>query len=529
MDATVPDSEQTAWALTDAEVLTLSRWAIAIEQHFTERRGRPTPMDLEWGKDGETGELFILQARPETVQSNASALTMRTYTIHPEGHEVLLEGLAVGDGVATGTVRIVEGTDHLADVQDGDVIVARSTDPDWEPVMERASALVTQEGGRTSHAAIVARETGIPAVVAATDALTRLADAGTITVSCAEGSVGKVYRGEVPFDIDELDLSDLPHTKTHILVNLADPDHALKVSLLPVDGVGLVRMEFVFAGVIGVHPLALLHPERLSPEVAAQVAAHIGDQAPVDFFVERLSMGLAKLASAFYPRPVIVRFSDIKSNEYAHLLGGEPFEPKEENPMLGWRGASRYYDPAFRDAFALEVEALRRVREVLGFDNTHVMIPFCRTPEEGVLVLAELAGGGLVRGEKGLKVYVMAEIPSNVLLARQFAAHFDGFSIGSNDLTQLVYGVDRDSAGVAHLFDDTGAALKVACQMLLEAAHETHTKVGICGQSPSDHPDFAAFLVEHGIDSISVTPDAVVKVTHAVATAEAALHTSQGW
>lgn len=479
-------------------------------------------MDLEWGKDGETGELFILQARPETVHSQQEGTLLHYEITAPK--EAVCEGLAVGRGIATGTARVVHDASKLSEVQPGDVLVARNTNPDWEPVMKIAAALVTEEGGRTSHAAIVAREHGIPAVVAAPNARALLAQAGTVTVSCAEGPVGRVYSGAVPFQTEEIDLATLPNPCTSILVNLADPDQALGVSRLPVDGVGLVRMEFLFAGAIGVHPLALLHPEQLAPDVAAQVAAHTaGWDSPQTFFIDRLSTGNARIAAAFHPRPVIVRFSDFKSNEYAHLLGGESFEPTEENPMIGWRGASRYAHPIFKEAFALEVAAMKRVRNTLGFDNAHVMVPFCRTPEEGQSVLNELIAGGLPQaGGDGvpLKVYVMAEIPSNVLLAAEFAALFDGFSIGSNDLTQLVYGVDRDSAIVSQLFDDDGPALKEACRMLLVAARASGTPVGICGQAPSDHPEFAAFLVSHGISSISVTPDAVLSVTRSVADAE---------
>jgi pyruvate,water dikinase len=479
-------------------------------------------MDLEWGKDGETGELFILQARPETVHSQQQGTLLHFEVTAPA--EALCEGLAVGSRVATGTARVVNDTSKLHEVQPGDILVARNTNPDWEPVMKIASALVTEEGGRTSHAAIVAREHGIPAVVAAQDARVLLAQAGTVTVSCAEGPVGRVYSGAVPFETVEIDFASLPNPKTHILVNLADPDQALGVSRLPVDGVGLVRMEFLFAGAIGIHPLALLHPEQLDPDVAAQVAELTAAwPSPQAFFVERLSAGIARIAAAFHPRPVIVRFSDFKSNEYAHLLGGEAFEPSEENPMIGWRGASRYAHPVFKDAFALEVAAMKRVRDTLGFDNTHVMVPFCRTPEEGQSVLDELTTGGLPQaGGDGvpLKVNVMAEIPSKVLLAAEFAALFDGFAIGSHDLTQLVYGVDRDSAIVAHLVDDDGPALQEACRLLLKAAQAADTPVGICGQAPSDHPEFAAFLVRHGINSISVTPDAVLSVTDSVARAE---------
>ncbi|MCB9662853.1 MAG: phosphoenolpyruvate synthase [Alphaproteobacteria bacterium] len=520
-DTPVPQADRDRFCLDDEEVRQLARWALAVEAQFTQVRGEPTPMDLEWGRDGETGELFLLQARPETVHGQRRTGLLRTWRLDATGHAPLVEGLAVGGAVGTGTARVCESAEDLAAVQPGDVLVARTTDPDWEPVMKVAAAIVTEEGGRTSHAAIVSREHGIPAVVAATGARSLLHAGQQITVSCAEGSIGRVYAGALAAEVEEVDLTTLPAPRTHILVNVGDPERALQASLLPVDGVGLARMEFVFAGWVGVHPLALLHPERTSPEVQAELARRCaGHATPQAWFVDRLAQGIGMLAAAFHPRPVILRFSDFKSNEYAHLLGGEAFEPQEENPMIGWRGASRYHHPAFREAFALEVAAVRQVREALGLTNLHLMIPFCRTPEEGRQVIAELARGGLRRGDGGLELYVMAEIPSNVLLAEEFAKDFDGFSIGSNDLTQLVYGVDRDSAMVADLFDDDGPALQRACAMLLEAAHGAGRKVGICGQAPSDHPAFAAFLVEHGIDSISLATDAVLATRQAVVEAE---------
>ncbi len=517
----VEPARQAAWALTDAEVLQLARWALTIQDHFSKVRATPTPMDIEWGKDGPTGELFILQARPETVHARAATDRLRIFHLGATPGPSLVEGLAVGAAVATGTCRVVETPEQLPMVQPGDVLVARITDPDWEPVMKKAAALVTEEGGRTSHAAIVAREHGIPAVVGAAGALQKLPQGGTVTVSCAAGDHGAVYAGAVPFTVEEIDLSALPKPRTKVMANVGDPEQAMRVSMLPVDGVGLARMEFVFAGWVGVHPLALLHPERLSPEVRAKVAEKTaGWPSGAEYFVDRLSQGIGMLAAAFYPRPVILRFSDFKTNEYAHLLGGEGFEPHEENPMIGWRGASRYHHPSFRDAFALEVAAVRRVREQLGLVNLHVMVPFCRTPAEGRAVIAEMTKGGLVRGQGGLRYYVMAEIPSNILLAEEFAKDFDGFSIGSNDLTQLLYGVDRDSSTVADLFDDDGPALRIACRMLLDKARAAGVTVGICGQSPSDHPAFAAFLVENGIDSISLVPDSVLKTLPTLVEAE---------
>ena len=523
-DLPVSEADQNRWTVDDAEVLQLARWAVTIEQHFSAHHGRPTPMDIEWGKDGETGELFILQARPETVHSQDKPGHLRQYHLQGTPGTPLVTGLAVGSSVGTGIARVCETDADLAAVQPGDVLIASTTNPDWEPVMKIAAAIVTEQGGRTSHAAIVSREHGIAAVVGAEGAKAAVQPGQVVTVSCAEGGEGRVYAGEVPFTVEEIDLTALGTPKTDIMVNVGDPEQAFSVSRLPVAGIGLARMEFIYAGWVGIHPLAMLHPDQVPAEVTAEIGRRLGDDTnPRTAFVRRLSEGIAVLAAAFHPRPVILRFSDFKSNEYAHLVGGTTFEPDEENPMIGWRGASRYHHPVFKEAFALEVEAVRRVREHLGLTNVHVMVPFCRTPEEGQLVLDEMAAGGLARGKDGLLVYVMAEIPSNVLLAEEFAALFDGFSIGSNDLTQLVYGVDRDSAMVSHLFDDDGPALRKAVAMLLEAAVKTHTHVGICGQSPSDHPEFGAWLVEHGIDSISLTPDAVLRTTKAVLAAEAKL------
>lgn len=517
----VDAARREAFALTDDEVLKLARWALIIQDHFTKTRGVPTPMDIEWGKDGPTGELFILQARPETVHAQAATNVLRTWRLTGAPGVALAEGLAVGGAIASGVARVVDTPDQLTRVQPGDVLVARITDPDWEPVMKKAAAIVTEEGGRTSHAAIVAREHGIPAVVGAAGAQAAVAEGTVVTVSCAQGDAGRVYAGAVAFEVEEVDLGAIERPRTKILANVGDPEQAMKVSMLPVDGIGLARMEFVFAGWVGVHPLALLHPERLPDDVRAAVAAKVARwPSAAEYFIDRLSQGIAMLSAAFYPRPVILRFSDFKTNEYAHLLGGEGFEPHEENPMIGWRGASRYAHPAFREAFALEVAAVRRVRERMGLVNLHVMVPFCRTPEEGRAVIAELRAGGLIRGEEGLKYYVMAEIPSNILLAEEFAKDFDGFSIGSNDLTQLLYGVDRDSTTVSALFDDDGPALQIACKMLLDKARLSGTTVGICGQSPSDHPAFAAFLVRNGIDSLSLTPDSVLRTLPVVVAAE---------
>jgi pyruvate,water dikinase len=507
------------FALKDEEALLLADWSLKIEDHYSQKRGAPTPMDIEWAKDGPTGELFVLQARPETVHSQKSPV-LRVYRLLDRG-EVLAEGLAVGEAIAQGRARILRNPKEMDRFQEGEVLVTETTNPDWEPIMKKAAAIVTERGGRTSHAAIVARELGVPAIVGAAGATRGIPEGEEVTVSCAEGEVGRVYRGRLPYEVEEIHPESLPRTRTKILVNVGTPEEALKVSLLPTEGVGLLRMEFVFASHVRVHPLALTRYEALPKEVRRQVdeaTEGYGDKRA--YFVERLSEGIALIAAAFYPRPVLLRFSDFKTNEYARLIGGHLFEPKEENPMLGWRGASRYYHPDYKEGFLLEVAAVRRVREVLGLKNLMVMVPFCRTPEEGEKVLKVMEEGGLRRGEDGLEVYVMAEIPSNVLEAEAFAELFDGFSIGSNDLTQLALGLDRDSERVAHLFDERRETVKALCAMLIEKAHAKGRPVGICGQAPSDYPEFAAFLVERGIDSISLNPDALLRTVKKVAEME---------
>ena len=517
----VPDDERARWSLDDDDVLELARWALRIEEHFSKVHGAPTPMDIEWAKDGITGELFVVQARPETVHSRRAVPTTKLFKLKGRGR-LFVDGLAVGEGIASGRVRIVRDARELGHVKAGDVLVSETTDPDWEPVMKIAAAIVTERGGRTSHAAIVARELGIPAIVGAEHAMTAIPEETTVTVSCAEGETGHVYEGAIAYDVEELDPASLPATRTKIMLNVADPETAMKLARLPCDGVGLARMEFIFAGYVRVHPLALTRYASLAPSVKREVdALTAGWTDKTAYFVDRLSEGIATIAAAFHPSPVILRFSDFKTNEYARLVGGAEFEPTEANPMLGWRGASRYYHPNYREGFALEVAAVRRVREQIGLTNVHVMIPFCRTPAEGERVLATMREAGLVRGENGLEVHVMAEIPSNILLASEFAKLFDGFSIGSNDLTQLILGIDRDSATVAPLFDERNDAVKWSCAHLIDAAHAAGRKVGICGQAPSDYPDFAAFLVEHGIDSISVTPDALARTRRRVAEVEA--------
>ena len=507
------------FALRDEEVLLLADWALKIEDHYSRKRGSPTPVDIEWAKDGPTGELFVLQARPETVHSQKTPV-LRVFRLLKRG-EVLAEGLAVGEAIAAGRARILKDPKEMDRFQEGEVLVTETTNPDWEPIMKKAAAIVTERGGRTSHAAIVARELGVPAVVGAVGATRSVPEGEEVTVSCAEGERGVVYRGRLPFEVEEIRPETLPRTRTRILVNVGTPEEALRTSLLPTDGVGLLRMEFVFASHVRVHPLALTRFETLPKEVRRQVE-EVTEAYPDKraYFVERLSEGIGLIAAAFYPRPVLLRFSDFKTNEYARLLGGHLFEPKEENPMLGWRGASRYYHPDYKEGFLLEVAAVKRVREEMGLKNLMVMVPFCRTPEEGEKVLEVMAEGGLRRGEGGLEVHVMAEIPSNVLEAEAFAEIFDGFSIGSNDLTQLALGLDRDSERVAHLFDERRETVKRLAAMLIEKAHAKGKKVGICGQAPSDYPEFAAFLVERGIDSLSLNPDALLRTVREVAEVE---------
>ncbi len=517
----VDDAERARFAIDDDDVLQLARWAVAIEDHFSARHGRHTPMDIEWAKDGATGELFVVQARPETVQSRRDAAVLETYRLQETG-PVLVTGEAVGSKIGAGPVHVIRSLDELPSFRPGEVLVADRTDPDWEPVMKIASAVVTNRGGRTCHAAIVSREIGRPAVVGCEHATEVLRDGQKVTVSCAAGDVGAVYDGALAFDVERVDVRDLRRPRTKIMMNVADPSEAFRLAMLPNDGVGLAREEFIINHAIGIHPLALLHYDELAPEVRAAIDARTaGYRDKPAFFVERLAEGIAMIAAAFYPRDVIVRLSDFKSNEYANLLGGRAFEPVEENPMLGFRGASRYYHERYRDGFALECRALQRVREDMGLVNVKVMVPFCRTVEEARRVEAELARNGLRRGETGLELYVMCELPSNVIQAEAFAEIFDGFSIGSNDLTQLTLGVDRDSEIVAPLFDERDPAVEALIAQVIRAAHAAGRKIGICGEAPSDYPEFARFLVEQGIDSISLNPDAVLRTTALVLEAEA--------
>jgi pyruvate,water dikinase len=514
----VPTSkaERAAFVLSDAEILDLARMAVTIEQHYG------LPMDMEWARDGETGELFIVQARPETVQSRADAGAIKSYTVKKAG-KVLLKGLSVGSAVATGRVSIIESAHDIDQFIDGSILVTGNTDPDWVPIMKRASAIVTDHGGRTSHAAIVSRELGLPAIVGTGNATHVLHVGQEVTVSCAGGDEGVIHEGIAEFEVEDLRVDDLPKTKTNIMLNMANPSAAFRWWRLPADGVGLARMEFVVNNAIKVHPMALVHFDRLKDETAkaeiAEMTKAYADKS--EFFVDGLARGLSQIAAVAYPKPVIVRMSDFKTNEYAELLGGREFEPKEENPMIGFRGASRYYSPRYEAGFALECKAIRRLRDEMGFDNVVVMIPFCRSPKEADRVLATMAKYGLKRGKGGLQVYVMGEIPANVILAEEFAARFDGFSIGSNDLTQLTLGIDRDAEDLAALFDESDPAVLWMIESLIARAHKAGAKVGLCGQAPSDDPAFARLLVEAGIDSISVTPDSFVAVKRHVAAAEA--------
>ncbi|TIX50715.1 phosphoenolpyruvate synthase [Alteraurantiacibacter aquimixticola] len=507
-------AERERFVLSDAEIVELGRWAVAVERHY----GRP--MDLEWAKDGESGLLYLVQARPETVQSQESGSSFRSWRLKEEGTPIL-SGSAIGTAIASSEACIIRDAADIASFRDGAILVTGNTDPDWVPVMKRASGIVTDHGGNTSHAAIVSRELGVPAVVGCGNATEVLRDGQAITLSCAKGEEGIIYEGLLPFESEEIDLGSLPETRTHVMVNIAEPSAAFSWWRLPAKGVGLARMEFIINNLIKVHPMALLHPDKVSAEDRSRIRElTCGHASAENYFVELLARGIAKLAAPYYPHPAIVRLSDFKTNEYAHLIGGEAFEPEEENPMLGFRGASRYYDERYAEGFALECRALKRVREELGFTNLVVMVPFCRSPAEADRVLEAMEKNGLRRGENGLQVYMMCEIPSNVVLADRFATRFDGYSIGSNDLTQLVLGVDRDSDLLAGLFDERDEAVQRMVAQAITGAHEGGIPIGICGQAPSNYPEFAAFLVECGIDSISLNPDSFVRTIHSIAEAE---------
>jgi pyruvate,water dikinase len=508
----VPREDRERFVLSEDDILTLARWAVQVEEHYSRLRGAPSPMDIEWAKDGRSGELFLVQARPETVHAQRDPLVLERFHLEARG-EVLATGRSVGEKIGQGRARIIRSAADLEQLQQGEVLVTEMTDPDWEPVMKRAAAVVTDRGGRTCHAAIVSRELGLPAIVGTATGTSTITTGDDVTVSCAEGEEGFVYRGRLPVHTERTNLADLSRPRTQMMMNVANPAEAFSLSFLPNDGVGLARLEFIIGTHIRAHPMALLRPEQIADRKERREVEQLtrGYADKGQYFVDRLAEGVSMIAAAFWPKDVIVRLSDFKTNEYAGLLGGAAFEPKEENPMLGFRGASRYYDERYREGFALECRAMRKVREVMGLENVKLMVPFCRTVEEGRRVIAELAANGLVQGDRGLEIYVMCEIPSNVILAKEFAEIFDGFSIGSNDLTQLVLGVDRDSDLVAHLFDERNEAVKRTIAQVIGAAHAAGRKIGICGQAPSDYPEFARFLVTDGIDSLSLNPDSQLK------------------
>jgi pyruvate,water dikinase len=522
---TISDEQKEKFSITDKQALEIAKWVSSIEKYYTNLKGKWCPMDVEWAIDGLTNELYIVQARPETIHSQKKTKNLVEYHVDSEGKKPVVVGIAVGDGLAFGEVNIMHTLDGNVDESnfvEGSILVTDMTDPDWEPIMKKASAIITNKGGRTCHAAIVAREMGLPAIVGCRNATEILKAKQKVTVSCAEGDSGFVYDGYVDYDKVETSLEDLPQVSTPIMLNVASPDIAFKFSHLPNAGVGLAREEFIINNYIKVHPLALLKhnelgDEKLSKEIKKHISGYDDEET---FFVKRLSYGIARIASSFYPNKVIVRLSDFKSNEYYNLLGGSYFEPHEENPMIGWRGASRYYSSEYEEAFGMEIKAIKRVREKMGLDNVVVMIPFCRTVDELLKVYKTMEKYGLKRGEKGLEIYLMAELPSNIFMADEFAKHIDGFSIGSNDLTQLTLGLDRDSALVAHIYDERNLAVKRAISHLIKVGKENGVKVGICGQGPSDFPDFAQFLVEEGIDTISVTPDSLLKTLKALSLQE---------
>lgn len=519
----VSEAEKEKQSISDTDILKLATWSKIIEDHYSIIHKKNMPMDIEWAKDGKSGQLFILQARPETIHTTEKEMLNESYALL-EKSQVLLKGRAVGTKIGNGKVRIVKDVDGLADFKMGEVLVTDMTDPDWEPVMKKAGAIITNRGGRTCHAAIISREHGVPCIVGTGKATELLKNQQEVTVSCAQGDEGFVYQGILKFTKENIDYTNIPRTHTKLMVNLGNPNEAFKTSLLPVAGVGLARMEFIISNSIKIHPMALINFDKLSdPAVKATILKAIGPYAndPTQFFINKLAEGIATIAGAFYPRPVIVRFSDFKTNEYANLLGGKDYEPIEENPMIGFRGASRYYHDSYRKGFALECEAFKIVREQNGLTNVKAMIPFCRTPHEGQEVLKEMARNGLIQGQNSLQVYVMAELPSNILNAHEFAQLFNGFSIGSNDLTQMILGVDRDSAILGNIFDERDPAVLKMLAMAIQEAKHSNIPIGICGQAPSDYPEIAKFLVEHGIDSISVTSDVVFKTLKIIAEAEA--------
>jgi len=509
-----PGMDRQQFCISDDEALVLADYAVKVEKHYSQKAGHHMPMDMEWAKDGIDGQLYMVQARPETVVSQRQGKTLQEYILKGSG-EILATGRAVGEKIAAGKAHIITNTAHLPEFKKGEVLVADTTTPDWEPVMKIAAAIVTNRGGRTCHAAIVSRELGIPAVVGAENATKVVPGGKEVTVSCAGGDVGKIYRGEVPFDVRETDLSSLPRPATEVMINLGNPDIAFKTSFLPNDGVGLARMEFIINEYIKVHPIALLHQDRVKDQKERAEIERLtqGYGSPADFFIERLSEGVGTIAAAFYPKPVVVRLSDFKTNEYASLIGGSSFEPPENNPMLGFRGASRYAHPNYVEGFGLECAAMKRARDEMGLTNVKLMVPFCRRVDEAKKVIEKMAELGLVRGKNGLEIYVMCEIPNNVVLIDSFAEYFDGFSIGSNDLTQLVLGVDRDSEIVAFDYDERDPGVKEMIRLAVEGCKRNKRHSGLCGQAPSDYPEMAEYLVQIGIDSMSINPDTVLKTT----------------
>ncbi len=527
-DIDTTTAERNAYSISDAEVLVLADYAIKIENHYSERAGHAQAMDVEWARDGLDNELYIVQARPETVVSNRSRDVLTQFRLN-EKSTPIITGSAVGAQIGSGTARVITHPAQLSEFETGEILVADMTTPDWGVVLNAAAALVTNRGGRTCHAAIVARELGIPAIVGCGNATEKIKTGDLLTISCAEGDIGAVYPGKLSFSVEETDLSGLERPNTAMMLNIANPDQAFKTAMIPNDGVGLARLEFIISEYVKAHPMALVHPERITDPAVKQTILDLtaNHASPTEFFIDKLAEGTGTLAAAFYPKPVIARLSDFKSNEYATLLGGEDFEIKEENPMLGFRGASRYAHPNYAEGFALECAAMKRVREDMGLINLKLMIPFCRRVEEGINVLKVMAEHGLERGVNGLEIYIMCEIPNNVMLIDEFAKHFDGFSIGSNDLTQLTLGVDRDSEILAAEFDERDPGVLKMCRLAIEGAKRNHRHSGICGQAPSDYPEIAEWLVRQGIDSLSLNPDTILQVTRRIVALEKSLQSEE--